>query len=185
MQAVRSFIQAVRDGNPAECWEAWKYATHRGVATSAMRAASRLSEVSRAVQNMFLEHWILQGDTIRCLVNDDLVLMDGLRKLLPRYRGPGRKLYRGDAALNLRRRQYGLSWSADKDVARHFAQGTWQMLEGGSVLLEVDAPVRAIISTDALVAENHDEAEYVVDRRQLRSVRVVERFSQRLTYPSL
>jgi hypothetical protein len=93
------------------------------------------------------------------------------------------KLYRGDAAVNLQRGVYGMSWSGDKNIAREFAQGFWQMLEGGSILLEVDAPANAIISTDRSSAGNLGESEYIVDRRRLKSVRVIEQFAYRTGYP--
>jgi hypothetical protein len=49
--------------------------------------------VPQASQELFLRLYI-QGDHIRQETSDDLVLIEGLRVLLPAYAGPGIILYR-------------------------------------------------------------------------------------------
>ena len=84
-------------------------------------------------------------------------------------------LYRGDSAWNRKRRTYGLAWSTKREVAEGFARGTWRTFKGGSVLLSTVAPREAII---CCVGNERGEAEYLVDRRALKVVSVVERFAQ-------
>jgi len=61
------------------------------------------------------------------------------------------------------------------DVARAFAESRRGMYRGGSVLLEAYAPPEAIISAPALFSDRYDEAEYIVDRRKLKGVKLLER----------
>ena len=75
-----------------------------------------------------------------------------------------------------RRRTYGMSWTADEDVARQFAQRTARDVIGGSVLLRCVAPANAIVSAVAINDGRYCEREYVVDRRHLGWVEVLERF---------
>ena len=56
--------------------------------------------------------------------------------------------------------------------------GMWRKFEGGSVLLEAKASSEAIISAPALLGDYYGEEEYIVDRRRLSAVKVLERFSQ-------
>jgi len=79
---------------------------------------------------------------------------------------------------NRRRRTYGVSWSRSREVAAAFAQNLFQRTcEGGSVLLETDAPRAAIIS--AIKDTWRSEDELIVDRRHLGSVCVLARYPQR------
>lgn len=89
--------------------------------------------------------------------------------------------YSGNGAIlaiewpNRSRRTYGLAWTPRVDVARVFAESRREMYQGGSVLLEAYAPPEAIISAPALFTNRYDETEYLVDRRKLKSVKVLER----------
>lgn len=71
-----------------------------------------------------------------------------------------------------------MSWSASREVADSFAQGYWRWAKGGSVLLETLAPPEAIVSAVAHNFDRYGEAEYILDRRQLREVAVVARYPQ-------
>ena len=131
------------------------------------------------LRTRFAQIWLSDGDHLRCEAGNDLVLIAGLRLLLPPYVGPAMRLYRGDSAWNRRRRTYGLRWTADIDVARGFANGVWRTYEGGSVLLTTMATPADIISVPAAASDSRfkDEEEYLLDRRALR-VTVLERFSR-------
>lgn len=143
-----------------------------------MRAVSKLLSVPRVTREFFLRVFIRYGDHLRQECTD-LVLADGLRILLPKYRGPAQHLYRGEIFPNRRRRTYGLSWSASADVARsHAKKGECRACRGGSVLLETMAPADAIISRVRFSEDRYGEIEYVVDRRRLTSVKVIERFTE-------
>ena len=84
-------------------------------------------------------------DSLRSQVCNDLILIPGLRALLPPYEGQSVRLYRGDSARNRKRRTYGLSWSTDQAVAESFTRRICQYAAGGSVLLETVGPPTAII----------------------------------------
>ena len=137
-------------------------------------------------------------------VGDHRALCNATSVLLPRYRGPAVRLFRGAGAAERRRRIYGISWSADVEVADRFARER-QVMDGGSVVLETVAPTAAIISAvdypkpftqeeierfkrehpDSLIIEFHEEREYVVDRRRLDAVTVVRRYPQIGDIPGL
>jgi hypothetical protein len=181
-QAVRDFVEGAASGNldyMAASFEALDYGECDGGGwVRAMRAATRLNSVPRATQEFFLQVYLTSGDHIRQEGND-LVLADGLRVLLPKYKGPAMRLYRGDSFRNRSRRTYGLSWTACADIARDFAEtGSWRASDGGSALLETLAPPDAIICAPALLDDRYAEKEYIVDRRRLTSVKAIERFTQ-------
>jgi hypothetical protein len=143
-----------------------------------MRAMARVS-CSDEFRRVFLQIYLQSGDHIRQEVGDDLALVDGLRSLLPVYDGPARTLYRGDSARNRRRRTYGAAWSASMDVALSYAAtGMWRTFDGGSVLLEAFAPREAIVCAPGLLDDRYGEQEYIVDRRLLTAITVIECFSQ-------
>jgi hypothetical protein len=65
--------------------------------TAAMRRVGRLESVPRRTQTFFLNAYLDHGDDIRSGC-EDLALCDGLRVLLPAYRGKAMKLYRGNGS---------------------------------------------------------------------------------------
>jgi hypothetical protein len=115
----------------------------------AFRRAAKLDGLPANIRSAFLRVWVRSGDHIRSEVNNDLVLIRGLRRLLPLYRGAHPlTLYRGESVYNWKRRTYGLSWSGQSDVGRGFAEkGMYRTFEGGSVLqyhLRRDAAERSL-----------------------------------------
>lgn len=135
-------------------------------------------DASPAFREQFLQSWVVCGDAIRNDCQGDLDLTKGLRCLLPVYSGSGMTLYRGDGFESRRTRRYGMSWTSDKEVARDFAQGKARLCIGGGVLLETVAPPEAIICAPALLNNGYEEDEYIVDRRFLGGVRVIERYPE-------
>ena len=175
--AVTAFVDAAVSGDPTLLRESMEEIELNCAWHQTMRAVAKTRNISEDIQHAFLLIWTIGGDHIRSEVGDDKVLIDALRKLVPPYKGPSRKLYRGDCFTNRKHRTYGLSWSAERDVAECFAHNIYQSFEGGSVLLETIAPLDAIIC--AVPADNSAHAveeEYLVDRRRLTSVRVLERY---------
>ena len=182
-QVVREFVQAAVAGNPRrmlDCYDEIEASLNEpgGGWVNVMRAVSRQPSVPRVTREVFLRLFIKHGDHIRQECSD-LILADGLWMLLPKYRGPAKHLYRGESFTNRRRRTYGLSWSTSADVARcHAEKKGPRSSPGGSVILETMAPADAIISRVRLTEDRYDEIEYVVDRRRLTSVKVIQRFAQ-------
>lgn len=143
----------------------------------AMRAIARLNaNPPDEFRHRMLQLWARDGDELRESVGDDVLLTGALRAILPVYRGPGLRLWRGDSAYNRRRRTYGLAWSRRSEVADGFARGGWRLFEGGSVLLEAEVPPEAVICV--LEGSPYEEDEVLVDRRRLASVRVIARYGQ-------
>jgi hypothetical protein len=180
--AIREFVEGARAGDGyrfLRAIEAFEtrvlYGWKKG-----MRAIAKIHDVPNEFRERFLRGpWLVLGDHIRSEVGDDLILLDGLRSLLPRYRGPTRILFRGDSIYNRQRRTYGASWTESIDVARQYAQqGFWRTFEGGSVLVTTTAPPEAIICAPAIFDDCYAEQEYIVDRRRLTGIKVVQRFSQ-------
>lgn len=148
-------------------------ATERVLEKLSFTAQTEL-EPSDAFKNEFLAFWKEHGDAVR-LAHPHL--LSELHKFLPAYRGGQMRLYRGDTFKNYKRRVYGASWSASREVAMDFAieHATW--FEDGGVLLETVAPADAIVCALCQFDDEFNEAEYVVNPLHLRDVRAVQRFS--------
>ena len=88
----------------------------------------------------------------------------------------GLSLSAGASANERRRRTYGFSWSSDISIARTFAleQKGWP---GGGVLMQTVAPPEAIICSVGLVG-GREEYEYMVDRKFLSRITVLQRFPE-------
>jgi len=151
-----------------------------GVLANAFRAVGRLSVRSDSFGRNVLKWWLEYGGALRTAMGNDLALLDGLSAMLPRYSGPPKMLYRGETADNRRHRTYGLSWTVDREVARHFAINNLEFSSLGTVILETMAPTKAILcaSVGHKCHRTSVEQEFIVDRRRLRSVRVVERLTR-------
>jgi hypothetical protein len=176
---VRDFVTAVRTANLSLVLDLLEQIDERSLWLSAFRAVAKVPCPDDDFRLGFLRVWVHDGNTIRDKVDNDLVLVAGLRSLLPPYSGPAVTLYRGESAWNERRRTYGLAWSANVDVARDFATtGMCRRSKGGSVLLETLAPPEAIVCAPALMGTRYSEQEYLIDRRRLPTVKVLERFEQ-------
>jgi len=180
-EALELFVRGCATGDAQVVFDAIDPLLFSGAMKTAFRRVGALGHVPADFRVRFLAFWMSAGDSIRSEVNDDLVLIQALRMLLPPYKGVGVTLYRGESAWNRSRRTYGTSWSAELEVADQWAQRDYlRSAKGGSVVLRTVAPPEAILCA---VTHHHDdrygEAEYVVDRRRLRAVEVVRRYDQR------
>lgn len=179
--AVRNFVTAAQTGALAdfervELDDLQHYGFCPGGGwRNAMRQIARISAVHENMTTWFTSLWHQWGATIRSSCNDDLVLADGLRRLLPTFQGPESvQLYRGEVAANRRRRLYGLSWTPELGVARHHAKK--HRLVGGGVVVSATVPNAAIICGPLF--SHSSELEYLIDRRRLKGIEVqaLERF---------
>jgi hypothetical protein len=182
--AVDEFVESVRTADAVRLAGSIEMLEAAGGWCRAMRRVARLPPPPKTFRRRMLDVWVTCGDALRDNVGDDLALADALRVLLPPYKGPPLRVYRGDSFYNRRRRTYGLSWSLDPDVADHFARGLWRTCTGGSVVLETDAPREAVICAPAPLANRYCEDEIIIDRRRLIKVRVFQRYSQISVYKS-
>lgn len=177
-EAARAFVEGARDGDLQRLIWAVEQLDMTATWRPAIRALARSGQVHASIPTSFLQLWLDWGSHVRLEVGDDLVLARALRLLLPTYEGPGLTLYRGDSAWNRKRRTYGMSWTSDIGVGRSFAQGPWRYHTGGSVLLTATAPPEAIVCAPHALDDRYEEAEYIVDRRLLKAVQVVQRFDE-------
>jgi len=164
------------------------------------KVARERPAISDEMKKVFEAFWI-EARYFPLGVGDDRALATALRLLLPPYTGPVMRLYRGTKYHEWRFRRYGFSWSANLEEADFFAQGPRQALEGGTVVMETEAPAEAIIarisypqefspeeraefirqqprfSEESFQQFGH-EGEYIVDRQFLGPVKVARRYSQ-------
>ena len=149
---------------------------------SALRAAfrriARESAVPIRTRKAFAGLWEQHGDHFRTEIGDDLLLVAGLRALMPPYRSGAFVIYRGDSVTNHKRRTYGASWSRSRSIADQHALHLAMYQPQGAVLLQATARREAIICA----LRHHTpgiEDEYIIDRRYLGPVTVLRRFPHR------
>ena len=182
-QAVDAFEKAISSGVIAQVHDAYTQLEITGTWSGAFQRIGRLGHTNKLIlpekfKRWFLDEWTNKGDDFRDSVNDDRTLVQALLVLLPRYTGPAIQLFRGETFFNRRRRTYGASWTSTQSVAEGFARGNKRCYEGGSVVLVTVAPPEAIVCAPAVLANGYGEDEYLVDRRKLKQVDVINRFPQ-------
>ncbi|CAO4151928.1 hypothetical protein [Methylorubrum extorquens] len=175
---IAAFVSAADVGDTGSFGRALSKGLEFYILGRCLSALMRLGRVHDAVRAEFAQSLKTYGDGFRQELRRDLDLVKALRLLLPPYQGDGAVIFRGDSALNRRRRTYGLSWTTDRSVAEDFAAGHWRACDGGSVLLQANAPPQAILFAYQPDDDPYGEAEVMVDRRHLRDVRVIRRFEQ-------
>ena len=119
-EAATAFKRAVADSDIDGFYRALHAVNMVGALTSALRAIRGL-DPSESFRSEVLDLWVQSGDGIRTETTD-LVLIDALWVLLPKYRGGPLKLYRGETLWNRSRRTYGPSWTSDIEWAIGFAE---------------------------------------------------------------
>jgi hypothetical protein len=175
--AMRLLVEMIRRCSP-DIRKMLKALHDEGRSTAAFAALAGLKNFSCKAQTAFLSIWIECGHHIRREVADDTVLLDALRRLLPAYDGPMVRLYRGEPWKDFSVQRHGISWSGDQQAATIYARGLNAMPGGGGVLIETIAPTDAIISQAATIGVCGWEFEYVVDRRRLAEINVLDKFPQ-------
>jgi hypothetical protein len=161
----------------------------------ALRGIARnISEVTPEIQQVFRLVWI-ETKMLTSGVDNHPALCKALRTLMPNYTGEALRLFRGASALERKRAAYRISWTSSLAAAQDFAE-SYRVWPGGSVMLETIAPPEAIISVmeydpplteaerrncNCLQTQHQriEEAEYLVDRRLLTSIKVQQRFEER------
>jgi len=147
-----------------------------GIWPSAVLAMARVSRPTQEISECFHNSiWTVRGHRIREMVNNDNVLLDVLRILLPKYDGPSMVLYRGENIDRSEQGALGFAWTTRKDIALMFARGLNAEGKGG-ILLSVNAPTKAIIASPGRHSIFLDEHEYVVDPRHLQDIASIELF---------
>ncbi|QOZ45109.1 hypothetical protein XH89_17715 [Bradyrhizobium sp. CCBAU 53340] len=129
-----------------------------------------------SIKRAFHSAWTNQGLWIRDCFSVDTVLAPALANLLPGYHGPSLRLYRGERWSNHQNRTYGFSWTSERDIGEMFARGLNCPKGEGGVLLVTVAPSIAILASPNEHSLAIGEFEYIVDRRYLDQVDVLERY---------
>jgi hypothetical protein len=179
-KTVHDFVAAAANRDWSAFRTAFLECDVKGTLARAFRAVGRLGLIPSPLNTDMVEWWRRDGDSLRSSVMDDRALVAGLRALMPRYEGADVVLYRGQNDPGPRRRNLGLCWSAKQAVADEFARGRLPMLQGGSCVIQAFAPAEAILFalSPHFQQDEYGEAEYVVDPRRLRQVRVISRYSK-------
>jgi hypothetical protein len=177
LETVSDFVAGVVCGDPAlinHClWEARQdpvilYALFEQLAV--------VPTPSGECKSAFHSAWITQGLWIRDEFSIDPLLPAALANLLPGYSGSSIELFRGERWSNHKTGAYGPSWSTERSVAATFASGLNRCPVTGGVILRTVAAANAILAGPTPGNHMQSEAEYIVDRRLLGNVEVVERF---------
>jgi hypothetical protein len=175
-------LSELLDALRSDDWYAVKAMMEKVEATGLWPAAmSEISSIRKPHPNIcngFHTLWTERGHRIREHLADDSIMFDVLRILLPNYKGSAQTLYRGESSVRHERRAYGTAWSSRKEIAAMFASGLNAMHEGGGVLLLTNASASAIIAGPSPHSIYLGEYEHTVDRRQLDTIGIVERFPQ-------
>jgi hypothetical protein len=139
-------------------------------------ALSRLTtgtSPNEVVGRALLWFWISYGFHVGSSLKGDPILVDVFKYLLPPYRGPALKLYRGELHSRHLERIYGISWTPKLDVANMFANRR-SGVDGRGVTLELEATPDMIAASPGEHTSWLGEEEYVIDPRLIRGVRVLD-----------
>ena len=159
-RALRSMARSLLDSDD----NAWCYFFQELIA--------RKPPITRVIRTEFLDFWARWGMTIRGQTWDDGLLVDGMRLIVGQYRGPDRRLYRGERVGAYTDGKVGIAWTNRYQIAQWFAY--WHR----GVILETLAPARAILGSVAswttVDGERDPIGEYLVDPRLLVNINRVD-----------
>ena len=120
--------------------------------------------------------WTVNGGHLRRKVENDALVNDILSISLPKYKGDGLILYRGECRFLYVANKIGFCWTPCVEVARKFASGL-NSIESGGALLRAYAPAIAIHAEP----NNHSiiqmrEFEYTCNPFLLENIELLEYF---------
>jgi hypothetical protein len=181
-QAVKMFAEAVLRGDREAFREAvdlLDLVVVDGWAPALARIVKLQPKVSPEIQNAFLDVWT-ESKMPSLKVGRHRTLARALHVLLPKteIKAPV-QLFRGAAASEPKRRRYGFSWSAEREVAERFVENN-KKHPRGAVLLETLSPPEAIIHERENLEGYYAEREYIVDPYALKRVTVIARYPSTL-----
>ena len=120
--------------------------------------------------------WTVSGGHIRNKVRNDELILRILRLGLPKYKGHGFTLYRGECKFLYEDKKLGFCWTPVREVAEMFARGL-NAIESGGVLLQAYAPPGAILAEpNDHSASQMKEFEYTCDPGKLENIKVIQSF---------
>lgn len=138
-----------------------------------------------SVRAAFHSAWVNQGLRIRENFEVDQILFDVLAKVLPGYKGLPVSVFRGERSSNHTAGTYGPSWTTKRTVAEDFASVLNCCPVSGGLLLRTVAPEQAILAAPNDHSHHLGEGEYILDRRLLGQIEVLQEYAPRRTSPTL
>jgi hypothetical protein len=123
-----------------------------------------------------LTSWVTYGGRIRAEIGDDKLLVQLLRDVLPSYKGPSLRLYRGESAERFNAGTIGLCWSSQRHAAEMFGRGLNAYYLGGGVLLSAMVDASAILSGPGEHSSWLGEEEYTIDPGAVTGLEVLQRY---------
>jgi hypothetical protein len=178
LNSVDDFVRAIISDDQALInYALWEARQNTPTLIALFQALAKAPRPAAACREAFYAAWVTQGLWIRDEFAVDELLLDVLRNLLPGYSGSAVILYRGERWSNHEAQLYGVSWTNKRSVAEIFASGLNRCPVTGGVLLRTEAPASAILAAPNAHSLYLDEYEYVIDRRCLGIVEVVERYA--------
>lgn len=121
----------------------------------------------------FGTHWIEAGHHIRSQLNDDKILAQLLRHVLPAYEGQALDLFRGENIARWQCKDIGFAWTSDKEMAKMFGRGL-NAIDSGGVLLHARLKPEAIITGPNRHSIYLGEAQYTIDPSMLKEIETIE-----------
>lgn len=128
-------------------------------------------------REFYHQFWTTSGFNIRRKVDDDILLAEMLRKMLPPYSGCSMQLFRGEGGNNWDLNKIGFCWSSDINIAKKFACGVNCDNGSGGILLSCFVSAEAIISGPSAHSHHLGESEYTVDPHMLTDILALERIT--------
>jgi hypothetical protein len=126
----------------------------------------------------FATYWIVAGHQMREQIEDDRLLCNLLRRVLPRYLGDTITLYRGENLDRWRTGTIGFAWTPSIETARMFARGLNAISAGGVLLFGTFEPC-SIISGPNSHSNYLQEDQFTIDPFLTKDIQRLE------TYPPL
>lgn len=128
--------------------------------------------VTQKFKDEFHQFWIKRGMFICQQINNDELLRDVLRKLLPPYKGEEITLYRGENIKDYRENRIGFCWTSDLKTAKKFS--TRNAYNNSKLILSGRFGKNSIISGIHPHSEYLNEQEYTVDPFKITNITVIE-----------
>ena len=122
--------------------------------------------------------WTENGGHIRHKVSNDEILLDILKLSLPKYKGEGLVLYRGECRFLHEQNKIGFCWTPERSVAEKFAKGR-NAIESGGVLLKAYASAKAVLAEPNQHSSHQmGEFEFTCDPTALENIEVLQYFDK-------
>lgn len=134
-----------------------------------------LKNIDEAAKSRFHTIWIEKGHRIREQISNDLLLVSILIKLLPRYTGKRKALFRGENRERLDSNRIGFCWTESIDTARIFARGL-NAINSGGILLSYTAEPECIIAGIADHSKYLGENEYTLNPFKIHNLIILEEY---------